>query len=42
MGPHGAKVLYTLKFGFKTSNNEVEYEALITELKLAKDVGGCG
>ena len=39
MGPHGVKVLYALKFGFKASNNEAEYEALITGLKLAKDVG---
>ena len=38
-GPHGAKVLYALKFGFKASNNEVEYEALIAGLKLAKDMG---
>ena len=38
-GPHGAKVLYALKFGFKASNNEVEYEALIAGLKMAKDVG---
>ena len=36
VGPHGAKVLYALKFGFKASNNEAEYEALIGGLKLAK------
>ena len=40
IGPHGAKVLYALKFEFKASNNEVEYEALIVGLKMAKDVGG--
>jgi len=38
-GPHGAKVLYALKFGFKASNNEAEYEALIAGLKIAKDIG---
>ena len=39
VGPYGAKVLYALKFGFKASNNEVKYEALIASLKLAKDMG---
>ena len=39
VGPHGAKVLYALKFGLKASNNEAEYEALIVELKLVKDIG---
>ena len=39
VGPHDAKVLYALKFGFKAGNNEAEYEALIARLKLTKDVG---
>ena len=39
VGPHGAKVLYALKFGFESSNNEAEYEALIAGLKLARDIG---
>ena len=39
VGPHGAKVLYALKFGFEASNNEAEYEALIAGLKLARDIG---
>ena len=39
VGLHGVKVLYTLKFRFKASNNEGEYEALIAGLKLAKHVG---
>ena len=39
VGPHGAKVLYALKFGFEASNNKAEYEALIAGLKLAKDIG---
>ena len=28
----------TLKFGFKASNNEAEYEALIARLNLAKEM----
>ena len=28
-----------MKFGFRASNNEAEYEAFIARLKLAKDVG---
>ena len=39
VGPYGAKVLYALKFGFEASNNEAEYEVLITGLKLARDIG---
>ena len=29
---------FSLRFGFKASNNEAEYEALITGLKLAKEM----
>ena len=29
---------YTLRFGFKASNNEAEYEALIEGLNLAKEM----
>ena len=29
---------YALRFKFKASNNEVEYEALIVRLKLAKEI----
>lgn len=36
---YSAKVLYILKFGFKVSNDEAEYKALIINLKLAKDMG---
>ena len=36
MGPQDFHLVYALKFNFKASNNEVEYEALITALKLAK------
>ena len=28
-----------MKFGFEASNNEAEYEALVTGLQLAKDIG---
>ena len=38
-GLHEAQVSYAFKFGFTSSNNEVEYEALIVGLKLVKDVG---
>lgn len=37
-GPYDANVLYSLKFGFKVSNNNAEYEALIARLKLVKDM----
>ena len=30
---------YELRFAFSTSNNEAEYEALITGLTLAKELG---
>ena len=39
VGPHGAKILYALKFGFEASNNEAEYETLIAGLKLGRDIG---
>ena len=29
---------YALRFAFPTSNNEAEYEALITSLKLSKEM----
>lgn len=38
-GPYDVKILFALKFSFKTSNNEAKYEVLIAGLKLAKDVG---
>ena len=28
-----------MKFGFEASNNEAEYDALIAEIRLAKDIG---
>ena len=36
VSPEGHRVHCALRFGFKTSNNEAEYEALVTRLKLAK------
>ena len=32
-------MFYALKFGFGESNNEVEYEALLAHLRIAKDKG---
>ena len=34
----GHKITYALKFGFKASNNEAEYEALLPGLRLAKEL----
>ena len=34
----GHKIHCTLHFGFKASNNEVEHEALIVGLRLAKEL----
>ncbi|KAL2228426.1 UNVERIFIED_CONTAM: hypothetical protein Sindi_1822300 [Sesamum indicum] len=38
--PQGEDLEFTVKFGFRASNNEAEYEALITGLKMAHEVGG--
>lgn len=32
------KIHYALRFGFKISNNEAKYKALITRLRLAKEL----
>ena len=32
------RILYTLRFDFPATNNEVEYEALLAGLRLAKEV----
>ena len=37
--PKGEEVEYALHFAFSASNNEVEYEALLTDLKLAAELG---
>ncbi|XP_016646946.1 PREDICTED: uncharacterized protein LOC107880249 [Prunus mume] len=36
--PNGGKVEYALRFNFRTSNNEAEYEALLAGLRLAKSM----
>ena len=38
VSPQGHWTNYALKFGFKASNNEAEYEALIAGLNLAKEM----
>ncbi|KAM2280196.1 hypothetical protein ACFX1S_040942 [Malus domestica] len=37
--PDKVAIEYVLRFKFKTSNNEVEYEALLAGLRLAKHLG---
>ena len=38
-GPNDITLEYSLKFDFKVTNNQVEYEALLAGLRLAKEVG---
>ncbi|KAL0313569.1 UNVERIFIED_CONTAM: hypothetical protein Sradi_5756200 [Sesamum radiatum] len=38
--PQGENLEFAVKFGFKTSNNKVEYEALVIGIKMAHEVGG--
>ncbi|KAM1818376.1 hypothetical protein ACFX11_000177 [Malus domestica] len=37
--PNKVAMKYALRFKFKASNNEAEYEALLAGLRLAKDLG---
>ena len=37
-GPEGEEISYAVKLEFTTTNNQVEYEALIACLELAKAV----
>ena len=37
--PKGIAIEQSLRFSFKVSNNQAEYEALITGLQLAKEMG---
>jgi len=37
-GPSGVLIEQTLKFEFKTSNNQAKYEAIIADLNLALDL----
>ncbi|KAJ4701024.1 Retrovirus-related Pol polyprotein from transposon 297 family [Melia azedarach] len=39
ISPNGVEISYALRFEFKASNNEAEYEVLITELKMTKSLG---
>ena len=38
VSPNRHRMHCTLKFGFRVSNNEAEYEALITGLNLAREM----
>ena len=38
VSPEGHRMHYALRFRFKASNNEAEYEVLITGLNLAKEM----
>jgi len=38
-GPGKIAVEQSIRFGFETSKNQAEYEALIAGLRLAKDLG---
>ena len=38
-GPNGVLIEQSLRFAFKASNNQVEYEALIADILLAKEMG---
>ena len=38
-GPHGLLIEQTLRFYFKANNNQAEYEALIADILLAKEMG---
>ena len=38
-GPNDIVLKYSLKFDFKTTNNQAEYEALVASLQLAKEIG---
>ncbi|GJY17642.1 reverse transcriptase domain-containing protein [Tanacetum coccineum] len=37
--PEGMEFTYALRFGFEATNNEAEYEALITGLRIAEQMG---
>ena len=37
--PKGIKLEHSFKLGFKASNNEAEYKALLAELRVVSDLG---
>lgn len=39
VSPEGGIFQYALRFGFFSSNNEIECEALITGLRISKELG---
>ena len=39
ISPEGERLKYAIRLQFLTTNNEVEYEALLAELSLAKALG---
>ncbi|XP_022158589.1 uncharacterized protein LOC111025045 [Momordica charantia] len=39
LAPGGERFEYALRFNFRTSNNEAEYEALLAGLRVAKELG---
>lgn len=39
VNPEEHSICYALKLDFSATNNEAEYEALIVEFKLAKELG---
>ena len=41
-GPYGFLIEQALRFAFKASNNQAEYEALIVGMLLAKEMGAKG
>ena len=38
ISPEGHKIPYALRFSFKATNNEAEYETLLAGLRLAREV----
>ena len=38
-GPNGLLIEKALRFSFKANNNQAEYETLIADMLLAKEVG---
>jgi ribonuclease HI len=39
IAPEGQEIKYAIRMGFKATNNEVEYEAVIASLTIARELG---
>jgi len=39
ISPDKSKLEYAIRFGFKATNNKVEYESMITELRIPEHSG---